>query len=367
MQAGKKKIYFIHLLNDYSGSPNMGRRVIETFLQLGFSVQIITSDAGATGFLGEIKNVDYKIICYKWNTSSIVTLFRYLKAQIFTFLHIIYYPNQEDLIYVNTILPMGGIMAARLRGLKTICHIHEPYNSDKKFQSGLFFIIRHLNVYKIFVSKYTALNFEPLNTNSSILYNCVSKNFFDCHNYKKEVARGTFTVMMACSLKPYKGVFEFVKIASAAPEVNFKLVLNASKEEAYFFENEIIRPNNLTIEYNNRNIWEVMYSSDMVMNLSNPEEFVETFGLSLLEGLACGKPVIAPPIGGPTEFVEHAKNGFLINSRETEAIKSAIISLKENPGRYQEMSKNARETAMKFTQEIFTMGLSNILKIFYKE
>lgn len=47
--------------------------------------------------------------------------------------------------------------------------------------------------------------------------------------------------------------------------------------------------------------------------------FEEPFGLSVVEAMACGTPVIATPRGSMPEIIEHGVNGFLVNSLEEAA------------------------------------------------
>jgi glycosyltransferase involved in cell wall biosynthesis len=49
----------------------------------------------------------------------------------------------------------------------------------------------------------------------------------------------------------------------------------------------------------------------------------DTFGLVMLESLACGTPVAAYPVTGPADIIENQRNGFLHNDLAT-AIESAL-------------------------------------------
>jgi glycosyltransferase involved in cell wall biosynthesis len=53
--------------------------------------------------------------------------------------------------------------------------------------------------------------------------------------------------------------------------------------------------------------------------------FAEPFGLSVVEAMACGTPVIATPRGSMPELIEHGVTGFLVNSIDeaVEAIERA--------------------------------------------
>ena len=61
--------------------------------------------------------------------------------------------------------------------------------------------------------------------------------------------------------------------------------------------------------------------------LLHPIYFNEPFGLSVIESMACGTPVIAFNKGSMPELIEHGKNGFLIDT-VTEAVE-AVSKLKD--------------------------------------
>ncbi|CDZ23842.1 group 1 glycosyl transferase [[Clostridium] cellulosi] len=52
--------------------------------------------------------------------------------------------------------------------------------------------------------------------------------------------------------------------------------------------------------------------------------YTETFGISLIEALSCGKPVIATRCGGP-ESIVNSKNGLLINPGDELSMERALI------------------------------------------
>ena len=48
--------------------------------------------------------------------------------------------------------------------------------------------------------------------------------------------------------------------------------------------------------------------------LLHPIQFDEPFGLSVIESMACGTPVVAFDRGSMPELIENGKNGFLVNT-----------------------------------------------------
>jgi UDP-glucose:tetrahydrobiopterin glucosyltransferase len=61
--------------------------------------------------------------------------------------------------------------------------------------------------------------------------------------------------------------------------------------------------------------------------LATPK-WTEAFGLSMVEALACGTPVLAYARGGPNEIVEHGKSGFLVAPDDTDALLSAVSEVR---------------------------------------
>ena len=60
--------------------------------------------------------------------------------------------------------------------------------------------------------------------------------------------------------------------------------------------------------------------------LLHPINFAEPFGLSVVESMACGTPVIANNKGSMPEIIRHGKDGFLVNS-----IDEAVQAVNEIP------------------------------------
>ena len=56
----------------------------------------------------------------------------------------------------------------------------------------------------------------------------------------------------------------------------------------------------------------------IVINLTNPKLAVETFGLTPLEAMSAGLPVIVPTVGGIAEMVGDGDNGYKIDVQELE-------------------------------------------------
>jgi glycosyltransferase involved in cell wall biosynthesis len=67
----------------------------------------------------------------------------------------------------------------------------------------------------------------------------------------------------------------------------------------------------------------------------------EGLGTSLLDAMACGKPVVATMAGGIPEVVEDGLTGLLVPTRDPEAMAAAIVRLLNNPSLRRQMGEAA--------------------------
>ena len=77
--------------------------------------------------------------------------------------------------------------------------------------------------------------------------------------------------------------------------------------------------------------------------------FSESFGLVLIEALACGKPIIGSNVGGITEIINDDV-GFLINPNKLSSIAKAIDNIVNDDKLRDKLSSNARARAIDFSE-----------------
>lgn len=75
-----------------------------------------------------------------------------------------------------------------------------------------------------------------------------------------------------------------------------------------------------------------------------PTRAQEAFGLSVLEYMAHGKPVVTTDNGAQPEYITSGKNGLLVPPDNAMALADAIQSLIQSPQRREEIGRNATET-----------------------
>jgi glycosyltransferase involved in cell wall biosynthesis len=85
----------------------------------------------------------------------------------------------------------------------------------------------------------------------------------------------------------------------------------------------------------------VYASADIFLHCS----ITETFGLVVLEAMACGLPVVARDAGGPSEIVRDSISGFLVEKDDLETFAGKVVGLTQHSDERQRMFKASRSIA----------------------
>ncbi len=72
---------------------------------------------------------------------------------------------------------------------------------------------------------------------------------------------------------------------------------------------------------------------------------LESFGLTALEAMACGVPVVGTDTGGLPEVVQHAETGFLLPVGDVEGMAARCIELLQDTARREQMGQAGRRRA----------------------
>lgn len=90
----------------------------------------------------------------------------------------------------------------------------------------------------------------------------------------------------------------------------------------------------------------------------------EGLPLSLLEAMACGKPVVGSNVPGISDILTHRHNGLLIQPKNPEALANAILTLLNNKYLRKKLGQNARQLIIeKYSLNIITKKME---KIYYE-
>ena len=358
------KIVAFHTYNDYSGSPKVLSMVLKGLLNKGYQIDLLTSCRG--GILDELEGMsNFKVFrhFYKFYPNPVVTLLLYIYTQLYGFFFAFRYISQKNVVfYLNTLMPFGAAIAGKILGKKVVYHYHENANVKGVFYKTLASLMQKLADEIICVSAYQR-SFIERNHDICVIPNALPLSF---ENKCKQISmkkRNRDSILMLSSLKVYKGVLEFAELAKCFPQYHFVLVINDTNENIKSFINKykLTQSSNLIIWDRQTNVLPFYERSSLVVNLSKKDLFIETFGLTALEAMASGLPVIVPTVGGISEMVIDGYNGYKVDAEDFEKLKNAINLIFKDEETYEKMRTNARNFAMNYSNCKMIDKIENIL------
>ena len=365
----KDKILFVHLLNNYTGSPTVLSNLLRSINNKEkYNIGLLTSNT--EGVLDNIENIRYYSNYYRWSNNKLLLAIFFCISQLYQFLFVIL-SKKNDVVYVNTILPFGAALGAKLKNCRVIYHVHEFYNKPNLMQRICIKIAQYSASEIVFVSNYLATCYSKIfKCKVSIVYNSVSDEFHkdavSLRVSRTEIKKrfDSKNIILPCSLKKYKGIFEFIKLAGLLPSYHFILIISDVSANINKFFFEIPFPENVRI-LNKVNDMRVIYkNASLTMNMSLPygeARWIETFGMTIIESFEFGIPCFAPNYGGPKEIINDNLNGFLINPFDTAYIKSKILLLMENFDVYAGFAEMALKRVEFFSPYSFSKSIENII------
>lgn len=359
------EILAFHLYNDFSGSPKVLHSVLNGLAEKNSYIRLYTSKNGVLDSLVSHSNIELKEVPYRFIPGSpIKTLFNLLNSNIKYFIQILRYKRKEEkpVIFINTIMPFGAAIGAKIRRFKLIYHYHENAQAKGLFYRTLSKIMQ-LTADKIITVSKTQAETIKRQRNVFTVPNGLPANFAKKLEYNPENAFKRRNILMLASLKAYKGINDFCLLAKKLQDFNFTLVLNSSKEECdkWITDNNLKSIPNLKIFSRSENVDRFYNAASILLNLSDKNQFIETFGLTIVEGMGAGLPAIAPTVGGPAEIVEDGKNGFKIDVQNLEELAKTISSILNSYDKYKNLSQNALKTSKKYSEERMIAEIDNLI------
>ena len=141
----------------------------------------------------------------------------------------------------------------------------------------------------------------------------------------------------------------FEKIAYDFPDWTLKIFGRGSEEMKL---KEMVKERNLdrqificSIEQNIQK--EMKRASLYVLSSRN-----ESFGLTIIEAMAVGLPVVSFACIGPSEIIDHQKDGLLVEERNIDKLAAAITYMISSPARLAEYSQHALAKVNQYSNDV---------------
>jgi L-malate glycosyltransferase len=353
------KIFVFHLLNDRSGSPKVLSQILKHWVKQKRDIHLYTTK-NKDGFLSETEGVKFYDGWYVFQPNPWLRLLYFTLSQMILIFRMWNKIEKNDIVYINTVLPFGAAILGKCKGARIIYHIHESTVNPKILKWFLLKIVKTTANDIINVSRFVQQSHNISSVPNHLVYNAIENSYVE-NILPKIPSQSPKNVLMVCSLKKYKGIYEFLQLAKDHPQFLFRLVMNASIFEINSFFKEDKIPSNLTLYASQKNLHPFYQWADVIVNLSRPNEWIETFGLTIIEGMAYGLPAIVPPVGGILEVLENGVTGFAVDSRDREQLSQTLINILSNNDTYTLMSQSAKTKLNMFSEEKMISAIDVII------
>jgi glycosyltransferase involved in cell wall biosynthesis len=159
-------------------------------------------------------------------------------------------------------------------------------------------------------------------------------------------------------LSQRKGIaYIFEAVAALGRHVELTIVGRKTNNDCQVLDNALVK-NTWIPSLPHADILKLMQVNDVLLFPS----LFEGFGLVITEAMSQGTPVITTDRTAGPDFINHGKNGWLIEAGSAEQLQIAIEKLLNRPQEIAEAGKNAMETARSRPWEVYGHELANAVK-----
>jgi len=360
----KTRYIAVHLLNDFSGSP----RVLADFCAAkevqSQALTLITSNS--EGFLssdlGEMRK-----IWYPRGRFQLLNLLSFILAQLQLFTLLIatifrsHRSGERVVVINNTILCWGSLIAARMMGALTIAYIHELSVGPSLVRKISQHIIRYTADRVLVVSQCLAEQYQFDDRYCTLLPNGLRSDFTEAVKLDFAAKFQQRRILFVGSLKAYKGIEELLKIARHLPDMNFTAIFSCSDKELKRFISNREMPSNCDLRSACADIEQRYCEAFALLNLSLPDACIESFALTVLEGMSCGCPCVVPLVGGHHDYFDQ-QSGLAVDARETSRVAEFIRQLADDSVLWRSCADRAMAAVEGYSAEAYRARVDGFLQ-----
>ena len=316
------------------------------------------------------KYIEDKIITYRkhgWNIYTMrgkVGINLWIKQTCELYEKYIETEGKPDIIHAHSGL-YGGIAAATIKKKYGIPYVITEHSSgilkDIIRRHDIDLINETYNDADALISVGTSLkNAMNKYTDNDIT---VIPNIVDVERFslKDNKAKSSFTFITICNLKESKGLKELIEAFALEFKADKNVKLNIIGDGEY--KDTLI---NIIESFDVKSQIKLLGQigrEDIAKYIKNSSAFVlpswyETFGISYIEALACGLPIITTNCGGPEDFFNEDL-GYMIPLNNLEELRKALRKMVNNINEFN--SENIREfVKSKFSKEIIVKQIEEV-------
>ncbi len=266
-----------------------------------------------------------------------------------------------EVIHCNGLLNLVPALVARQLNVPLVWHIHELEVRPKPIFT-VFLRLCQLLADRIICVSDSVANLFPKSSKVQVICNGVDDSYLKPVSAKDVLASrqkfgfssDSFVVTILGRIVPIKGIEWFIRLAEEfisrkeydVSKVKFLIVGGFIEGHESYLDAILKRLGNESLHGQVVYLGEmddpkpILRATDVLVQCSI---IAESFGLSLIEAMAMGKPVIASNSGGPVEIVDDEIDGFLVDPKDVCRRADILDLLYHDRERYRQMGNAARK------------------------
>ena len=300
---------------------------------------VVTYGLNDNKYKEKLKNSNIKIINVAHGTNRVWTIFELIK---------LFFREKPDVVHANIGSLQYVLLPAFLSGVKK--KLFTVHSMAYRIAGG-----RMKRIYNL---AFHYFGFKPVGISQIVTESIIQEygmqsdlvatvnNGIDIQKFAPEASKmdGDITFINVGTLyyiKNHKYLIEcFFEVHKANPKTKLIIVGDGELREGL---DGLIRKLNLEnavlLVGNQNDVAPYLKCSDIYVSSS----LVEGLPLSILEGMACGLPVIANKVGGIPDIVNEGENGLLVELNDRQAFIEAMLSLANDNSKRKAYGKKSRD------------------------
>jgi glycosyltransferase involved in cell wall biosynthesis len=264
---------------------------------------------------------------------------------------------EAEVVHVNTLYNLQCAFAARLACRPLVWHVREM-GSDSRLARMMLRCVSLLATRAVAMSQAIAGAMRRCGLRLRVIYDGIELSEFDVPGGAERVradlnlAPGAPVVTTVGRIEPWKGQHVLIeavpRILDQHPTALILIVGGPAVNKLEYERRLRARCAELGIEKSviftgiRKDIPDILAASSVLVL---PSAAPEPFGLTVVEAMAAGCPVIATAAGGPLESVVNGETGWLVPPNDQEAIADRVRHVLSHPDQAARMGKRGRARA----------------------
>ncbi|MCF8354168.1 MAG: N-acetyl-alpha-D-glucosaminyl L-malate synthase BshA [Melioribacteraceae bacterium] len=200
-----------------------------------------------------------------------------------------------------------------------------------------------------FLKEKTITNYH-INKDIEVIHNFIDSEAYTRNvneNFRNHLApNGEKILVHTSNFRPVKRVTDAIRVLHKVREqIPTKLLLvgdGPDRSECERLARELDLQKDVIFLGKQDGLVEILSASDIFLMPSQSE----SFGLSALEGMSCGLPVVSTSVGGLPELIVHNETGFIAEIGDIDRMAKYTVQLLKNDKKYKVFSENSRNRAV---------------------